>query len=67
MQNNDIANFLCCSVIKKEYSNADFTQFISNITLLFETFYNRFEGFQKLRNLFVQYNNLMQVSDATQP
>ena len=37
--NNNLAQFRCCSVIKKEYSNADFAKFVRNITLLFEDFH----------------------------
>ena len=40
LQNNNLAHFPFCSVIKKEYSNADFTQFVSNITSLSEEFQN---------------------------
>ena len=51
LQNNNLAHFPSCSVIKKEYSNADFTQFVSNITSLSEEFQNRFEDFEKLKIL----------------
>ena len=34
LQNNDLAHFSCCSVIKEEYSNVDFAQFTSNIASL---------------------------------
>ena len=50
LQNNNLAHFPSCSVIKEEYSNADFTQFISNITSLPEEFQNRFEDFEKLKS-----------------
>ena len=36
LQNNDLAHLSCCSVIQEEYSNADFTQFTSNIASLSE-------------------------------
>ena len=45
LQNNNLVHFPCCSVIKEEYSNADFTQFVSNITSLFAEFQTRFEDF----------------------
>ena len=34
LQNNNLAHFPSCSMIKEEYSNADFTQFVSNTALL---------------------------------
>ena len=40
LQNNNLAHFPSCSVNKVEYSNADFTQFVSNITSLSEEFQN---------------------------
>ena len=67
LQNNDLAHFSCCSVIKEEYSNADFTQFRSNIALLSEKFLTRFEDFYKLKSLLALYNNPMQVNAAIQP
>ena len=67
LQNNNLAHFPSCSVIKKEYSNADFTQFVSNITSLSEEFQNRFEDFEKLKSPLALYNNPMQVVVATQP
>ena len=67
LQNNNFAHFPCCSVIKEEYSNADFTQFVSNIILLSEEFQTRFEDFQKLKSPLALYNNPMQVSVATKP
>ena len=47
LQNNVLAHFSCCSVIKEEYFNADFSQFISNIASLSEEFYSRFEDFYR--------------------
>ena len=67
LQNNNLAHFPSCSVIKKEYSNANFTQFVNNITSLSEEFQNRFEDFDKLKSALALYNNPMQVSVATQP
>ena len=67
LQNNNLAHFPSCSVIKKEYSNADLTQFVSNITSLSEEFQNRFEDFKKLKSPLALYNNPMQVSVVTQP
>ena len=67
LQNNDLAHFSCCSVIKEEYSNADFTQFISNIASLSEEFCSRFGNFHKLKSLLALYSNSIQVNDATQP
>ena len=49
LQNNNFAYFLCCSVIKKEYSKADFIQFVSNSALLSKKFQSKFEDFQKLK------------------
>ena len=66
LQNNNLAHFPSCSVIKKEYSNANFTQFVNNITSLSEEFQNRFEDFDKLKSPLALYNNPMQVSVATQ-
>ena len=66
LQNNNLAHFPSCSVIKKEYSNANFTQFVNNITSLSEEFQNRFEDFDKLKSALALYNNPMQVSVATQ-
>ena len=66
LQNNDLARFSCCSVIKEEYFNADFTQFISNISFLPEKFHSRFEDFHKLKRLLASHNNPMQVNAATQ-
>ena len=62
LQNNNLVHFPSCSVIKKKYSNADFTQFVSNITSLSEEFQNRFEDFEKLKSSLALYNNLMQVN-----
>ena len=67
LQNNNLAHFPSCSVIKEEYSNADFTQFVSNITSLSEEFQNRFQDFEKLKSPLALYNNPMQVSVAMQP
>ena len=67
LQNNDLAHFSCCSVIKEEYFNADFIQFISNIASLSEEFQRRFGDFYKLKSLLASYNNPMQVNAATQP
>ena len=66
LQNNNLAHFPSCSVIKEEYSNADFTQCISNITSLSEEFQNRFEDFEKLKSPLALCNNPMRVSVATQ-
>ena len=66
LQNNNLAHFPPCSVIKEEYSNADFTQFVSNITSLSEEFQNRFQDFEKLKSPLALYNNPMQVSVAMQ-
>ena len=66
MQNNDLAHFSCCSVIKEEYSNADFTQFTHNVASLSEEFHSRFEDFHKLKSVLALYNNPMQVNAATQ-
>ena len=66
-QNNDLAYWSCCSVSKKEYSNADFTQSISNIASLSKEFHNRFEDFPKLKSLLALFNNPMQVNAATRP
>ena len=54
-------------VIKKEYSNADSTQFISNIASLSEKFRSRFGDFHKLKSLLALYSNSKQVNAATQP
>ena len=67
LQNNNLAHFPSCSVIKEEYSNADFTQFVSNITSLSEEFQNRFQDFEKLKSPLALYNNPTQVSVAMQP
>ena len=48
LQNNNLDHFPCCSLIKEEYSNADFTQFVSDITSLSEESQNRFQDFEKL-------------------
>ena len=66
LQNNDLANLLCCSVIKEEYSNADFGQFKSNIASLSEEFCSRFGDFHKLKSLLALYSNPMQVNAASQ-
>ena len=66
-QNNDLAHFLCCFVIKDEYSNANFTQFISNTALSSEEFHCRFEDILKLKSLLPLYNNPMRVNATTQP
>ena len=67
LQNNNLAHFPSCLVIKEEYSSADFTQFVSNITSLSEEFQNRFQDFEKLKSPLALYNNPMQVSVAMQP
>ena len=67
LQNNNLAHFPSCSVIKEEYSNADFTQFVSNITSLSEEFQNRFQDLEKLKSPLALYNNPMQVSAAMHP
>ena len=67
LQNSNLAHFPSCSVIKEKYSNADFTQFVSNITSLSEEFQNRFQDFEKLKSPLALYNNPMQVSVAMQP
>ena len=67
LQNNNLAHFPSCSVIKGEYSIADFTQFVSNITSLSEEFQNRFQDFEKLKSLLALFNNPVQVRVAMQP
>ena len=67
LQNNDLAHLSCCSVIRDGYSDADFTQFISNAASLSEAFHSRLEDFHKLKSLLALYNNPMQVNAATQP
>ena len=67
LQNNSLADFSCCSVIKEEYSIADLTQFISNIPSLSKEFHSRFVDFHKLKNLLSLYNNPMLVNATIQP
>nr|CAB3267854.1 zinc finger BED domain-containing protein 5-like [Phallusia mammillata] len=67
LQKNDLTHFTFCRVIKEEYPNADFTQFVNNMTSLSDEFRCRFADFQKLKSPLALFNNPMHVSINTQP